>query len=86
MFFAPGLIFGGTEGVGSRFLILRSLTHFRRYRERVVSFSCFALPDMFSTVMSVSGLVFMFWAPGLIFGGLERDGCRFHVLRVGTIF
>jgi hypothetical protein len=29
---APGLIFGGTEGVGSPFHVMRSQTHFRRYR------------------------------------------------------
>jgi hypothetical protein len=33
-FCAPGLIFDGTEGIGSRFRILRSRTHFRGYRRR----------------------------------------------------
>jgi hypothetical protein len=41
MFCAPGLNFGGTEGVGSRFLILRSLTRFRWYGGCRVLFSCF---------------------------------------------
>jgi hypothetical protein len=45
MFYAPGLIFGGTEGVGTHFHILRARTNFRRYRGRRVPFSCFALPD-----------------------------------------
>jgi hypothetical protein len=34
MFSAPGLIFDGIEGVGSRFHVLRSRTRFRRYRGR----------------------------------------------------
>jgi hypothetical protein len=38
MFCAPGLVFGGTEGVGSRFNFLRSPTRFRRYRGRRVPF------------------------------------------------
>jgi hypothetical protein len=33
-FWAPGHVFCGTEGVGSRFHVLCSLTHFRRYRGR----------------------------------------------------
>jgi hypothetical protein len=32
MFSAPGLVFGGTEAVGSLFQVLRSRTHFRRCR------------------------------------------------------
>jgi hypothetical protein len=47
---ALGPILGGTEGVGARFHVLRSRTHFWRYRGRCVSFSCFALPDPFSAV------------------------------------
>jgi hypothetical protein len=86
MFYAPGLIFGGTEGVGSRFHVLRSRTHFRRYRGRPVSFSCFALPDSFSAVPRASGLVFIFYAPGLIYGGTEGVRSRFHVVRSRTYF
>jgi hypothetical protein len=48
--------------------------------------SCFALPDLFLAVPSVSGPVFMFWALVLIFGGTERVGSRFHVLRYKTNF
>jgi hypothetical protein len=76
-----GLIFGLTEGVRSRFLVLRARTHFRRYRERRVPFSCFALPDSFSAVPRASCPVFLFRAPGLIFGDTESVGSRFHVLR-----
>jgi hypothetical protein len=38
---ASELIFGGTEGVGSRFHVLRIRTHFRGYRGRLILFSCF---------------------------------------------
>jgi hypothetical protein len=86
MFCSPGLIFGGSEGVGSRFHVLRSRTHFRRYRGRRVQFSCFALPDSFSAVPWASGPVFMFCAPGLVFGCTVGVGSSFHVLRYRTYF
>jgi hypothetical protein len=86
MFCAPGLIFGATEGVDSYFHVLRSRTHFRRYRGRQVLFSCFALPDSFSTVPRVSGPVFMFCTPELYFGGTEGVGSCFHVLRARNCF
>jgi hypothetical protein len=86
MFCAPRFIFGGTEGVGSLFHVLRSMTHFRRCRVRQVPFSCFALPDSFSAVSSVSGPVFMFSALELIFDGTEGVGSCFHVLRSETLF
>jgi hypothetical protein len=69
MFSAPGLVFGVTEGVLSRFLVLRSRARFRRYRGCLVLFSCFALPYSFSAVPRASGPVFMFCAPVLVFGG-----------------
>jgi hypothetical protein len=81
MFCAPGLIFDDTKGVGSRFLVLRSQTYFRRYQRRWVPFSCFALPDSFSTVPWASSLVFIFCALGPIFSGINGVGSRFHVLR-----
>jgi hypothetical protein len=84
MFTAPGLVFDYTDDVGSRFYALRARTHFRRYRGSRVSFSCFPLPDSFSTIPMTSGPVFMFCAPGLIFGGNEGVGSRFHVLRART--
>jgi hypothetical protein len=79
MLCTPGLIFGGTGGVGSRFHVLRARTRFWRYQGRQVLFSCFVLPDSFSTVPMASGPVFMFCAPGLIFGGTEGVGSHFHV-------
>jgi hypothetical protein len=81
LFCAVGFVFGGTDGVGSHFHVLRSRTHFRRYRGRRVFFSCFALSDSFSAVPRASGLIFMFCALGLVFGGTEGVGSRFHVLR-----
>jgi hypothetical protein len=86
MFYAPGIIFGDTEGVGSRFHILRSLTRFRRYRVRRVPFSCLALPTPFFAIPRPSGPVFIFCAPVLIFDGTEGVGIRFHVLRSRTRF
>jgi hypothetical protein len=81
-----GLVFGGTEGVGSRFHVLRARTRFWRYRGRQVSFSCFARPDSFSAVPRASGPVFIFCVPGLVFGVSLDVGSRFHVLRVQTRF
>jgi hypothetical protein len=86
MFCAPGFVFSGTEGVMSLFLVFRSRTRFRRYRGRRVPFSCFARPDSVSTVPRTSGPIFMFCAAGLVFGGVECVGSRFHVLRGQTHF
>jgi hypothetical protein len=86
MFCAPGPVFGGTEGVGTRFHVLRSRTHFRRYRGRRHPFSCFALPNPFSAVPRAPVPVFMFCAPGLIFSGTEHVGSHFHVLRSRSHF
>jgi hypothetical protein len=84
MFCSPGLVFGGTEVVWSRFHVLRARTRFRRFRGRRVPFSCFELPDSFSAVPRASCPVFMFCAPGLVLGGIEGVGSRFHVLRART--
>jgi hypothetical protein len=86
MFCAPILIFGGNEGVGSRFHVLLSRTHFRRCRVCRVPFSCFALSDSFLTVPRASCPFFMFCAPGLVFGGVECVVSHFHVLRSRTRF
>jgi hypothetical protein len=71
MFCATRLIFGGTKGIGSRFHVLRSRAHFRRYGGRQVPISCFALPASFSPVPRASGLVFMFCAPELLFDDIH---------------
>jgi hypothetical protein len=83
---APGPIFGGTDGIWSRFHVLRPRTNFRRYRRRRVPFSCFALPDPFSAVPTASGPVFMFCFPGLFFCVTEGIGSRIHVLRSRSRF
>jgi hypothetical protein len=77
MFCAHGHVFDVTEGVRSRFHVLRPRTNFRRKRGR-------RLP--FSTVSRTSALVFMICAPGLIFGRTEGIGSRFHVLCSRTHF
>jgi hypothetical protein len=81
MLCAPRLIFSGAECVGSRFHVLCSRTHFRRYRGRWLLFSCFEQRDPFSAIPRSSGPVFMFCAPRLDFGGTEGAGSGFHVLR-----
>jgi hypothetical protein len=86
MFCAPTLVFGSTEGVGSRIQDLHARTRFLRYRGRGVPFSCFAFPDSFSAVPRASGTVFMFCAPGLVFGGTAGVGSLFHVLLSRTRF
>jgi hypothetical protein len=86
MFCAPGLIFGVTEGIECLFHVLRSRIRFGRCSVRRLSFSCFARSDSFSDVPRVSGPVFMFYAPGLVFRGSEGVGSRFHVLRARTRF
>jgi len=66
------------------FQVLRSRTRFRRNRALRVPFSGFAHPDSFSAVPCASGSVFTFGAPGLVFGGTERVGPRFHILHSRT--
>jgi hypothetical protein len=70
----------------ARFNVLRSKISFRWYRVRPVSFSYFACPDSFSVVLRASDPVFMFSAPGHVFGGAEGVKSRFHVLRSLTSF
>jgi hypothetical protein len=79
MFCAPGLVFGGTEGVGFRFHVLRAWTSFRRCQVRRVLFSRFSRPHSFLAVPSASDSVFIFCTSGLIFDGTEGTGSRFHV-------
>jgi hypothetical protein len=86
MFCSPKLIFGGSEGVGSRFNVLRVRTCFLRYRVRRVPFSCFARPDSFSAVSSVLCPYFMFCAPVLVFSGTGGIGSHFHVFFSGLVF
>jgi hypothetical protein len=80
----PGPDFGGTERVGSHFHVLRSPNHVRRYRQCRVPFSCFALPNSFSTVPRALGPVFMFCSFVPILGGTEGVRSRFNVLSSHT--
>jgi hypothetical protein len=80
-FCAPGLIFGYSEGAGSRFHVFLFRTRFRRYQGRLVPISSFALPDTFRAELRASSPVFMFRAPGLIFDSTEGAVSYFHVLR-----
>jgi hypothetical protein len=86
MLSAPAHVFGGTEGVRSRFHVLYYQTRFRRYRGHWVPFSCFARPDSFSAVPWASLPVFMFSAPGHVFCSTEGVDSRFHVLHSRLIF
>jgi hypothetical protein len=86
MYCTPEIIFGGTEGVGSRFHVLSSRTHFRWYRGCRVPFSSFARPNSFSSVPRASGPLFMFCALGHIFDSTEGVGSRFHILCSRTRF
>jgi hypothetical protein len=86
MFCAPRLYFNSTEAVGARFHFLRYRNLFGCYRGRRVPFSCFALPDSFSTVLRASGLIFMFCDPEIFSGGAEGVGAHFQILRSPTSF
>jgi hypothetical protein len=86
LFCSPGLVFGGTEGVGSRFHVLRAQSRFQRYRGRRVPFSCFVFPDSFSAAPRTSGAVFIVCAPVLVFGSTEGVSSHFHVFRSRTYF
>jgi hypothetical protein len=78
MFCALRFIFGGTEGVGSRFNVLCTRIYFRRYRGRCVLFSSFALPGSFWAVPRALCPLFIFCAPRFILGGNEGVRSTFH--------
>jgi len=59
MFCAPELVFDGIEGAGSHFHVMCYECHFPQHQGRRVPFSCFALPDSFSTVPQASAPVFI---------------------------
>jgi hypothetical protein len=87
MFCAPRPIFGGTESIGSRFHALCSRTHFERYRERRVQFSCFAFPDLFWVApRDGGGPIFLFFAPRPVLDSTKDVGSRFHAMRFWTRF
>jgi hypothetical protein len=86
MFCVPGTVFGGTEGVGRRYHVLRARTCFRLYRRCRLLFSCFALPNYLSTEPRASCPVFMFCSPRLIFGGTVASGPVFMFCDPGLVF
>jgi hypothetical protein len=86
MFCMPVLIFDGTEGVGSHFHVLRSLSRFQRFRGRRVPASYFSQSYSFSAVPWPLASVFMCLAPGLVFSGTDGVGSRFHILHALTHF
>jgi hypothetical protein len=81
IFCATGVVFGGAEGVGSRFLVLAPELLFGDTEGVASCFHVFALPDSFSEVPRASGLDFLFCASELVSRGTEGVGSRFHVLR-----
>jgi hypothetical protein len=86
MFCAPELVFGGTYGVESLFHVLHFQIRFRRFRGHRVPFSSFATSYSFSMVPRAWGPIFIFCAPGIIFGRTEGVGTRFHILPARTHF
>jgi hypothetical protein len=86
MFCAHGPSLGGNECVGSSFHVLRPRTRFQRYQGRQVSSLCFLFSDSFLAVTRASGLVFLFYASGLIFGGTKGVRSCCLVLRSHTHF
>jgi hypothetical protein len=86
IFCSPVPVFGGTEGAGSSFHILRSRTRFRQYRGRQIQFSYFALPHSFSTVSRAPISVFMFCAFIPMFGVLRVPGPVFIFCAPRSVF
>jgi hypothetical protein len=86
MFCVPGLVFDGTEGVGSRYHLLRARNRFHRYQGHRVPFSCFALSSTFSAVRRALGLDFICCAPDSFLAVPRGVGSRFHVLHAWTRF
>jgi hypothetical protein len=86
VFCGTRLVFDGTEGVPSCFHVVCSRKCFWRYRGRRVPFSRFALPNSFLAVLGVTGPVFLFCAPGLIFDGTGASGPVFIFRASGLVF
>jgi hypothetical protein len=74
MFCAPRRVFGGTEGVESRFHVLRACIRFRPYRGRQVPFSCFARPNMFSAIPRVTVPFLYFALPNIFYAVPSASG------------
>jgi hypothetical protein len=68
------------------YIFLPTRTRFWRYRGRRLPFSCFARPDSFSATPRASAPVFIFCAPGIVFGCIEGVGSRFHFFARPDLF
>jgi hypothetical protein len=86
MFRAPRLIFGGTGGLGSHFLVLRARTRFRRYQGRRVPFPRFWLPDIFSAEPRASGQFSFYALPDSFLAVRGASGIVFLFCAPGLIF
>jgi hypothetical protein len=62
LFCAPGLVFDGTEGVGSRVHVFSFPYSFSAVRRVTGLFSCFAISGTFLAIRRTSGLDFIFCA------------------------
>jgi hypothetical protein len=76
-----GPILGGTKRWGSYFHVFRFRTRFGRYQGRRVSFSYYALLDLFWVVPRAPSPVLIFCAPVGVFSRNESVRSNFHVLR-----
>jgi hypothetical protein len=77
MFYAPKLIFGGTEGARSIFMSCDSGLFFGGTEVVGSNFLVFAVPYPFSAVPRASGLIFMFCTLGRVFGDTDARGPNF---------
>jgi hypothetical protein len=85
MFCAPRLIFDGTEGVGSRFHVLRSRTNFQWFIRRRVPFHVLRTSSRFRRYQGRL-VPFSYFAPRLVFCSTVRVWSCCHVLRSDTHF
>jgi hypothetical protein len=85
-FCVPGHVFGGTEGVGSRFHVLHALTYFRQNRGHRLSFSCFSFPDYFRRYRGCRVPFSCFASPDSFSAIPRSSGPAFHVCAPGHVF
>jgi hypothetical protein len=85
MFYAPGLIFGGTEGVKSNFLFCAPRLVFGGTKT-VRSHFIFYAPKLVFGCTVGADTTFMFCAQGPILGSTKGVGSNFHISRYRTHF
>jgi hypothetical protein len=88
MFCAPGLVFGGTECVGSCFHVLRSQTHFRQYSTKGVGsrFHVLCVRTHFRRKRGCLVLFSSFTLPESFPAVLRESGPVFKLCAPGLIF